>query len=122
MQESGLEMGKRPSRQRRHLPGSVAPAAASRNTNNSAKHIPLLGMSFQDEKEEKEKNRRRIKRATPRKRSELQKAYNMRKLLIWFTSIVWIAFIVYRIVVCFLKEDYGNLSIVHFISNVILNR
>ncbi|GAA5795971.1 hypothetical protein HPULCUR_001336 [Helicostylum pulchrum] len=68
MQESGLEMGKRPSRQRRHLPGSVAPAAASRNTNNSAKHIPLLGMSFQDEKEEKEKNRRRIKRATPKKR------------------------------------------------------
>ncbi|KAI8062019.1 hypothetical protein BDF21DRAFT_428970 [Thamnidium elegans] len=124
MQESGLEMGKRPSRQRRHLPSSIAPAAASRNTNNSAKHIPLLGMSFQDEKEEeKEKNRRRIKRATAKKRREpKQQAYDKRKLLIWLTSIVWIIFILYRIVISFLKEDYGNLSIVHFISNVILNR
>lgn len=46
MGDAGIEMGKRPSRQRRHLPTAVTSAATTRAT--TKQNIPLLKMSFRE--------------------------------------------------------------------------
>jgi hypothetical protein len=173
-EESAFEMGKRPSRQRRHLPTSVTSAVTSRSTDDR-KNIPLLKMSFrekidlddeeeeeQEEEEEEEEeeaedfgtstgysytrlsnnnsNNRRKKRTSLSKnkyhsnnnneiKRKAQQFVNnstikcsKKKQIIWTISTLWILFIFYRIFISFKKEDYGNLNIFHFISNVILKQ
>lgn len=129
-EETGLEMGKRPSRQRRHLPTSVAAAASTRNTNHSAKNIPLLNMTFHGdeqrppkEKTTSTKNRRGVKRATQKTRDkQLVTSIFKQKYFIWSISVVWIAFVGYRIMQTYQTEDYNHLSLVHFISNALLRK
>jgi hypothetical protein len=51
-EDSAIEMGKRPSRQRRHLPTSVTSAVASRSSTTQKQeykqNMPLLKMSFRE--------------------------------------------------------------------------
>lgn len=166
-EESALDMGKRPSRQRRHLPISVTSAVTSRSTSKTnSNHIPLLKMAFRENKHVKKDdpdsdqqqeeefgastsydytpstmNNKRKKRTkninshNNNNNNEMKKRAqefientggklsnnNKKKWLIWCISFLWIMFILYRIFISLKKEDYGNLSIVHFISNVLLN-
>jgi hypothetical protein len=127
--EEELEMGKRPSRQRRHLPTSATLAASSRSKLDT-KNIPLLRMTFssnhQDEQATVKGTRRNKRIASKNSKYNNDKVQpsvqSKRKKMIWIVSCLWILFILYRLVICFKKEDYGSLSIVHFISNAILNR
>jgi hypothetical protein len=140
--DATLEMGKRPSRQRRHLPTSVTSAVKTRlsTSTDERQHIALLNMSFRDSQSEPDmatstayqssrssvKNRakqtREYKRKTQQFVAKSTVKTSNRKLVLKWISAFWILFIVYRVFISMKKEDFGNLSIVHFISKTVLQR
>jgi hypothetical protein len=93
-------MGNRPSRQRRHLPTSVTLPVKTRSPKNQ--HMPLLNMTFGERSSAK----------------QLVEKSN-RKHVLQLISACWILFIAYRVCISLQKEDYDNLSIVHFISKMV---
>ncbi|KAI8636958.1 hypothetical protein BD408DRAFT_71102 [Parasitella parasitica] len=140
-QESILDMGKRPSRQRRHLPTSVASAASTRSS-KERRNVTLLGM-FSDKKDKSSKTTgyqptettttvkcRRPHR--PQQQTHKQKArqfvtdskmsaMSTPKLAVYTLSIVWIMFVLYRIYFSMQAEDFAHMSIIHFISRKVAN-
>lgn len=146
---TALEMGKRPSRQRRHLPTSVASAVSSRlsTSNNDRQHIPLLNMSFRDPnpvepdynttsssssttykhsgsfsvKNRAQKTRREYKTKAQQFVKRSTNKTSKRKPVLLFICACWVLLIVYRIFIGLRQKDLNNLSIVHFISKIFGN-
>ncbi|KAI8356722.1 hypothetical protein EDC96DRAFT_545901 [Choanephora cucurbitarum] len=107
-----IETNQRVSRKRRHLPISM-PSTITRSRNGQ-KHLPLLKMSYRNEEElpKRKRDQERLKRKARR----LVTGDSRRKYLVWLISAAWILFMIYRIFNSIQKEDYANLSLVHFIA------
>lgn len=110
MQNDDLHMGNRPSRQRRHLPVSITSSVTERVPKK--RRVPLIKMSSLNE------NKTRIQTG---KRRVIEKVAvkDKKKLFIWFISAIWIFFILFRAFFALKQQDFGNLSLVHFISNIV---
>ncbi|GAN03626.1 hypothetical protein MAM1_0044c03081 [Mucor ambiguus] len=133
-QESMIDMGKRPSRQRRHLPTSITSAAKTRS-DTERRNIALINM-FNEKKDENckstgyEPTTTVTKRRKPHQQQRHQhkqkarqfvtkskaKAVSTTKLILYTLSSLWIVFVIYRIYYSVQTEDMSYLSIVHFIS------
>ncbi|RCH97156.1 hypothetical protein CU098_009691 [Rhizopus stolonifer] len=136
-----LEIGQRTSRRHRHLPTSVTSAVPTRSL-KGYKHTPLLKMSYRPvEKGEQEgkatgyqkhttdtyqrrrKHQDKLKERTKRLiATDTAIKNNTKKYTIWCISTLWILFLCYRIVTSMQKENYEQLSVVHFITNIIKSR
>lgn len=144
-EDAGLEMGKRPSRQRRHLPTAVTSAATTRTT-TTKQNIPLLKMSFREGCQEidntgtttgynaapiNSSTSSRRKRTTTTKtkygynnndiKKRTQEFINInnskkRKTVIWTIVILWILFMLYRIISSYKNDNFNYLSIMHVFS------
>ncbi|KAL7320330.1 hypothetical protein PS15m_000227 [Mucor circinelloides] len=135
-QESMIDMGKRPSRQRRHLPTSIALAADSRSDKERG-NIALINM-FNERKDDGckstgfEPTTSATKRRKPHQQQKQQQIHKQKarqfvtkskttavsttKLILYTLSSLWIAFVAYRIYYSMHTENMSYLSIVHFIS------
>ncbi|KAK4517778.1 uncharacterized protein ATC70_001122 [Mucor velutinosus] len=134
-QESIVDMGKRPSRQRRHLPTSITSAAKTRS-NKERRNIALISMLNQKEDDnckstEYEPTTTATRRRKPHQQQQQQihkqkarqfvtkskkTAVSTTKLILYALSSLWIVFVMYRIYYSVQTEDMSYLSIVHFIS------
>lgn len=138
-QESMIDMGKRPSRQRRHLPTSITSAAIVRS-DKERRNVALLNM-FNGKKDKNCKSTgyepttttTTTKRRKPHQQQQQQQqihkqkarqfvtkskttATSTTKLILYTLSSLWISFVIYRIYFSMQTEDFSYLSIVHFIS------
>ncbi|KAF1798224.1 hypothetical protein FB192DRAFT_1439845 [Mucor lusitanicus] len=128
-QESMIDMGKRPSRQRRHLPTSITSAAKTRS-DKERRNIALISM-FNEKKDDdcKSTGYEPSTTATRRRKHQIHKqkarqfvtkskatAVSTTKLILYTLSSLWIAFVMYRIYYSVQTEDMSYLSIVHFLS------
>ncbi|KAI8355562.1 hypothetical protein BD560DRAFT_407189 [Blakeslea trispora] len=139
MDTEQIEISQRVSRKRRHLPTSITSAVTSRS-NHDYRHIPLLKMSYRKEQSKSEdevepeanttarsgkqnayqrrpKNQAKLKRKAMLLVSKEARNESSKKHVIWLMSAAWILFLVYRIFNSMQKDDYGNLSLVHFVAN-----
>ena len=138
-QESTIDMGKRPSRQRRHLPTSITSAAIGRS-DKERRNIALLNM-FNEKKDDNYKSTgyeptatTTTKRRKPHQQQQQQQQQihkqkarqfvtkskttvtSTTKLILYTLSSLWILFVIYRIYFSMQTEKFSYLSIVHFIS------
>ena len=134
--ESMIDMGKRPSRQRRHLPTSITSAAKTRS-DKERRNITLINM-FNEKKDDNSSKSTSYEPATtatkhrkPHQQQQQQihkqkarqfvtksktTAVSTTKLTLYTLGSLWIAFVIYRIYYSMQTEDMSYLSIVHFIS------
>lgn len=117
MQLGELEMGNRPSRQRRHLPLSVTSSVTEKRPSSERnERLSLLKMSFRSESQEEKKTKQSEKVG---RRKGLNKEQGKMKRMIRFTLVLWILFILVRLFLSFKQQDFGNLSLVRFMSNIV---
>ncbi|ORE07780.1 hypothetical protein BCV72DRAFT_304283 [Rhizopus microsporus var. microsporus] len=122
MQNADLYMGSRPSRQRRHLPTAITSSVTEkRPANEREKRLSLLKMTFGNDSQKLKDGSTKKTTAATSKRSkgyDLKKS-SKRKTVIWFISVLWLLFILFRVFFSLKQQNFGYLSLVHFISNLV---
>lgn len=120
MQNADLYMGSRPSRQRRHLPTAITSSVTEkRPANERGKRLSLLKMTFGNDSQKLKDDSTKKTTASKRSKGHDLKKSSKRKTVIWFISILWLLFILFRVLFSFKQQNFGYLSLVHFISNLV---